>query len=403
MKGPAAGCPRPLETVREVPPPKGRGFRPSMGRKDEESGAVRATRPAAHPGLGSTTAGRSHSSPKSPQGMGPRTEAACSLPAPQRPATKRLGAPPSPPALRGPRSLLPEAPGHRSPGERARLQPKGVVLGRLGQDFGPRRIQTGQAGEFFDNVTQSSEQYPPGVDRPLEDLDRWLVASGQGDRQAFRRLFEASAPRVLALLKRWLHSRRDAEELLGEVFFKAWHAAARFDPSRGSALGWIGVIAQRHALDHRRQERRRGDREANFASLRAAELGGTGCSREAPRGTPRPDPNGQGDPRPAGAESRTRPDLAGSIGPGAALLVSRSAEDPAQVSARQELEARLHAVVASLSSEQQQVVQVVFFEGLSHSAAALRLGVPLGTIKSRIRSALEQLRLHAAIASEFQP
>ena len=270
-------------------------------------------------------------------------------------------------------------------------------------------------------MTESTDRNSPGPAAAGEELERLLQDSGRGDRLAFRRFFDATAPRVQALLRRWLASSRDAEELLSEVYFKVWRASDRFDPARGTALAWIAAIAHRHALDHLRQERRRGDAEAAFAGQLAAAAGahlaGRGGSGEDPE-------QGLGPRAPAGWASADGPSCAelrpgsgvasgsetteispGPAAPAAGWTCSSNpaAADPAELGARAELSERLHGALAGLPPEQRQAVQAVFFDGLSHAAAAQHLALPLGTIKSRIRAALQQMRLKAEIASEAQP
>jgi len=173
-----------------------------------------------------------------------------------------------------------------------------------------------------------------------EDFSGLLLAvARQRDQIAFGRLFEYFAPRI----KRFLASRgmgaMVAEELAQETLLSVWHKAALFDPARANAATWIFTIARHHAIDYHRRDR-------------------------------------------------------------SALNVPESAidfeiADPAQTDdavSQAETEARLLDGLSSLSEAQIQVVRLAYFHDKSHVTIAGELGLPLGTVKSRIRLALERLR-----------
>jgi RNA polymerase sigma-70 factor (ECF subfamily) len=176
-----------------------------------------------------------------------------------------------------------------------------------------------------------------------------LLAVAREDRAAFAELFGRYAVRVKAFALRAGASVHDADELAQEVMVSVWRRASTFDPARAAASTWIYAIARNRRIDMFRRVNR-----------------------------PPPDPEDplfQPDPEPDGA---------------AAL---------SQI----EREAMVREGLATLSPEQRVVLDLAFYEGLSHSDIAERLGVPLGTVKSRIRLAFRHLRgaLGDDLAGEF--
>ena len=76
-----------------------------------------------------------------------------------------------------------------------------------------------------------------------------LRGVAKGDDAAFARLYDETAPRVYGLVLRVLRDPAQAEEVTQEVYLEVWRTAARFDPARGSAPGWLMTIAHRRAVD----------------------------------------------------------------------------------------------------------------------------------------------------------
>jgi RNA polymerase sigma-70 factor (ECF subfamily) len=162
----------------------------------------------------------------------------------------------------------------------------------------------------------------------------------RGDEAAFRTLYERFAAIVHAIARRVLSDPQAAEECVQDVFVQVWRQAERFDPARGTLGAWIVTIARSRAFEHGRRLAR----------------------RDIP----------SDDVSPAGAAG----DHAGEV----------LAADDALVLAR---------AMAELPVPQLEALRLAYFEGLSHSEIAGRLGVPLGTIKGRIRLALDRLRSDA--------
>ncbi len=163
-----------------------------------------------------------------------------------------------------------------------------------------------------------------------------IAAVARGDRAAFSVLFGQFAPRIKALLMRRGTQAAEAEELAQEAMLAIWRKAAQFDPSRATAAAWIFAIARNLSIDAHR--------------------------RASP--TPAPDPGLAPDP-PAIADA----------------LLDES-----------ERAARVRAVIATLPAEQAEALRLAFFDDRSHADIESLLGIPLGTVKSRLRLAMARLR-----------
>ena len=172
----------------------------------------------------------------------------------------------------------------------------------------------------------------------LEDAE--LVEQvARGSEKAFLLLYDRYASRVHALSLRILNDSMLAEEATQDTFLKLWSRAHLFSSERGSLLVWLLTIARRVALDRLRLEARR------------------------------PSLSDSNDP------ADSWPDI------------------PDENTLSEENRWRsLYFVVQSLSVEHRQVIELAYYQGLSQSEIAETLGWPLGTVKTRLRAAMEQLR-----------
>ena len=158
------------------------------------------------------------------------------------------------------------------------------------------------------------------------------------DRSAFAALFAHYAPRIKAMLMRMGVDTSSAEDIAQDTMVAVWRKAVQFDAGRATASAWIFAIARNLRIDRLRRD--------NRARLHEVyEL----IEPEEPQ----------------------RPD--------GALAAS-------------ECGARVQAAMTQLSAEQVSVVRLSFFEGRSHGDIAGMLGLPLGTVKSRLRLAMAKLR-----------
>ena len=156
------------------------------------------------------------------------------------------------------------------------------------------------------------------------------------DQAAFAQLFEHFAPRVKAFLMRSGADDTLAEECAQDVMATLWHKAHLFDPSRASAATWIFTIARNRKIDALRKSRR-------------------------------PEPE----------DIQWGPD---------------HIPDQADVVAMQQESDQLTQAIAALPDKQKALIEAAYYSDLSHSEIAQQTGLPLGTIKSRIRLALDRLR-----------
>lgn len=177
--------------------------------------------------------------------------------------------------------------------------------------------------------------------------DRELVAqAAAGDERALAALYDRYGVLIYAVAYRIVGQRADAEEVVIEAFAQAWRDAARFDGRRGSVAAWLTTIARSRALD---LVRARGRRE------RVAEIATQADDHSMP------------------GISGAQPDPSDSV---------------------EEIERRHHVQLALelLSPGQRQAIELAYFEGLSQSEIAERLGEPLGTVKTRMRLGMQKLR-----------
>ena len=172
-----------------------------------------------------------------------------------------------------------------------------------------------------------------------EDTD-WVAVMARvrddRDEAAFSEIFRHFGPRVKAYLMKGGAAEALAEECMQEALATVWRKVALFDPSRASVSTWIFTIARNRRIDVLRRQRR-------------------------------PEP----EEIPWGPEAEPAPE---------------------DVLAMQQDSARLKKAQRELPEKQRQHVQAAYFGDLSHSEIAEKTGLPLGTIKSRIRLALEKLR-----------
>jgi RNA polymerase sigma-70 factor (ECF subfamily) len=156
-----------------------------------------------------------------------------------------------------------------------------------------------------------------------------------GDDSALAEIFDQHGALVLGVARRVTRSAAIAEDVLQDVFTSLWCQPERFDPDRGSLRAYLGVVTQRRAVDALRVAARRLAREER-AEMR---------------------------------EPRT----------------SDASDSPADVDT-------VRRAIAQLPTEQRRAVELAFWQGMTHREVARTLGVPEGTVKSRLRLAQAKLR-----------
>ncbi len=168
-----------------------------------------------------------------------------------------------------------------------------------------------------------------------------------GDQEAFAHLYDAVAPRLHGLARRVVRDPAMAEEVMQEVFLQVWREASGFDQSRGSGLAWLLTLTHRRAVDRVRSEQAQSDRLHRYES--------------------------------------------------------RSSTTPYDTTAEQavgRMEAsRVRRALDEVGEPHRTTLELAYLGGLTHSEVAARMGVPLGTAKTRIRDGLRKLR-HAMTGGE---
>lgn len=162
-----------------------------------------------------------------------------------------------------------------------------------------------------------------------------------GDPAALAELYDQSSRFVYGICLKVLRNSADAEEVTLDVYTQAWRQAERFDSRRGEPLSWLLMLARSRAIDRLRSR---------------------------------------------GGIRRFEEDLEG------AHDLAASGIDPETGSSLSQRAATVRAAIACLPAEQREVIELAYFEGLTHTEIAERLAQPLGTAKSRIRLALARLR-----------
>ncbi len=179
---------------------------------------------------------------------------------------------------------------------------------------------------------------------PVQEQDwvRLVVSIAAGDQQALRDLYERSHRLVFTLAMRICSNREIAEELTLDVFHDVWRKSGDYNPDDGTVVGWIMMQARSRSIDRLRFERRK----------------------------KRVGPDSHSD-HPAASDREN--------GPGDAVDA-------------QQQHGLLHAALATLTPDERQVIETAFFSELTYSDTAARLGQPVGTVKTRVRSGLAKLR-----------
>lgn len=172
------------------------------------------------------------------------------------------------------------------------------------------------------------------------DLNKLLVAAGRGDQRAYARLFDAISGAVFGTIRKILIDQAMSEEVAQEVMLEVWQKASQFSPDRGAAVSWILTTAHRRAIDRVRSEEAARRREHTV-----------------------------------GVESIERSyDVTGAV-------------------VEQRMQTReLHETLSVLTELEREAIELAYFDGLTYSQVADKLGVPVGTIKTRMRSGLLRLK-----------
>ena len=168
---------------------------------------------------------------------------------------------------------------------------------------------------------------------------QWIEEMSTGSEQALSELFDATLDKVFGVAVRIVGDSTLAEDVVTDVYHDAWRNAARYSSDRGRPITWLLAICRNRALDEIR-------REASMA--RKAEAA-------------------------------------------ASMTVPASVAEPVDLLEAVEAGHVVHSLLSTISPDDRQLLALAYFRGLSHQQIADQTGLPLGTVKSRIRRALSTL------------
>ena len=188
----------------------------------------------------------------------------------------------------------------------------------------------------------SPEPAQPGA---AANLGTWLRLVARGDADAFDAVYDQVAASVFGIVRRVVRDPAQSEEVTQDVLLEVWRNAAKFDPGRGSATAWVMTLAHRRAVDRVRSVQKASERERRTAAAdvpfdEVAEAVESNLERE-----------------------------------------------------------RVRRCLGSLTELQRESVTLAYYGGYTYSQVASLLGVPAGTIKTRMRDALIRLRDCLGVAS----
>jgi RNA polymerase sigma-70 factor (ECF subfamily) len=187
-----------------------------------------------------------------------------------------------------------------------------------------------------------SNRKEPQEDRILDD-QALVAAIARQEQEAFERLYDRYHTMVYHLARKILNTPDRAEEVVYDVFWQVWREASRYDEQRGSVGAWVTTLARSRAID----------------ALRA---------RQA---------------QPATSDDATTDEHA---------LLTDPTPNPEERSSLGQRASLVRAALDTLPTDQRTALELAFFRGFSHSEIAEQLDEPIGTIKTRIRTAMLRVR-----------
>ena len=193
----------------------------------------------------------------------------------------------------------------------------------------------------------SADPGPHAMRSPSDDPAELLHRAALGDEDAFSRLYDQTAPRLFALIRRVVRDVAMSEEVLQEVYVEVWRQATRFDARRGSAHGWLCTIAHRRAVDT--------VRSSEAARRRDSEDG--------------------------------------------LLTLEQQVVDVQEEGIMRVESARVRSAMKALTTAQSEAIRLAYFGGCTHREVAALLDIPVGTAKTRIRDGMIVLRDRLGVTS----
>lgn len=174
-----------------------------------------------------------------------------------------------------------------------------------------------------------------------QDWTALIKRVADGDQSALATLYDSTSRLVFGLILRVVIDRSTAEEVLLDVYTQVWRQAATYDSKRGAPLAWLMTIARTRGIDRLRSGRHENQNKESLDAI--------------------------GD-------------------------VSAGTDSPEAETVSSERRQLVRSALETLSAEQREVIELAYYSGLSHSEIALRLGQPLGTVKTRTRLGMMKLR-----------
>ena len=187
----------------------------------------------------------------------------------------------------------------------------------------------------------------PAADATVETTNALLLRVASGDQRAFGDLYDLIAPRMLGLVRHVLRDHAQSEEVVQEVLLEVWQTAPRFDPNKGKAVTWMLTMAHRRAIDR--------VRSAQSSRVRDTRIGIRDLVRDY-------------DSVAESVEIRIEHD-------------------------------RVEKALGRLTELQKQAVELAYYGGYSHREVSDLLGVPMGTVKTRLRDGMTRLREELGVES----
>jgi RNA polymerase sigma-70 factor, ECF subfamily len=174
-----------------------------------------------------------------------------------------------------------------------------------------------------------------------QDWTALIKRVADGDQSALATLYDSTSRLIFGLILRVVTDRSTAEEVLLDVYTQVWRQAASYDSKRGAPLAWLMTIARTRGIDRLRSGRHENQNKESLDAI--------------------------GD-------------------------VTAGTDSPEAETVSSERRQLVRTALETLSAEQREVIELAYYSGLSHSEIALRLGQPLGTVKTRTRLGMMKLR-----------
>jgi RNA polymerase sigma-70 factor, ECF subfamily len=172
-----------------------------------------------------------------------------------------------------------------------------------------------------------------------------IIKIAEGDRTALSQLYDRYARMIYAIAWKSLNSVEDCEEVVLDVFAQVWKIANRFDPNKGSVEQWLFTLARSRILDRLRKIQ------------------------------------------------RLNKVVTAAIADGKEIESAASSVDPLEAVEIAERRQQVRAALARIPPEQRAVIEMAYYQGLTHVEIAAATGLSLGTVKTRLRLGLSKLRV----------